>query len=362
MRLLRVELRRLWARRVTRWASVGVLLLVALGGYSAYETATPPSAQEIADAKQFYADELDWWEENGDEELASCLEGAEAEGMTAAEWGCEDMEPSLENYLPPTETFVPTAENLEQMGGMEGMPVEDAAPNAAAVQEIQESVWSWWSGLGALDDMAMFLLMIALVVGVSFVTAETNSGSMGMWLTFEPRRQRVYWSKAAAAALGTLPLVVVGFALLFAAAYSAYAAYGALGEMTTQIWGEVGTFTARLAAVGLLAAAVGVALGILLRHAAAAVGAVAVVLWCSMVFGYPLGELQRWLPTVNLSAWLGGGTVFTVDKCSPGADGVYSCTSVNHVVTTGQGGLYLLLVGAVLTFVAVVVFRRRDVS
>ncbi|MCA5894787.1 hypothetical protein LEP48_15715 [Isoptericola sp. NEAU-Y5] len=362
MRLLRVELRRLWARRVTRWAWLGVLLVVVLGGYSAYEMAEPPSEQEITQGRLFYEQELESWESDGEQMTADCLEGAEAAGESAAAWGCDDLEPRLEHYLPPSETFVPAAEDLEMMTGMDEVPGADPAPNAAAVREIQSSVWNWWSGLGAVDDFAPLLLMLVLVVAVSFVTAEINSGSMGMWLTFEPRRQRVYWSKAAAAAVGTLPIVVVGFALVFGASYAAFASFDAVGEMTPRLWAEVGTYTARLAAAGVFVAVVGVALGILLRHAAAVVGGLAALLWCSMIFAYPMGALQRWLPTTNLTAWLHEGTVFTVDRCVPDAGGVYSCTSVDHVVTTAQGGLYMAAVAAVLTFVAVIVFRYRDVN
>ncbi|GAA1741143.1 hypothetical protein GCM10009809_40850 [Isoptericola hypogeus] len=364
MRLLRVELRRLWARRVTRWASAVVLLLVALGAFTAYQTAKPPSAQQIAEAKQFYADELEWWESEGEQAVAECAEGAEAEGMTPAEWGCENMEPRLENYLPPTQTFVPSAEQLEESSGAaEAAPEgEEPAPNAAAVQEIQQSVWHDWGGLGTLDELAALLLMVALVVGVSFVTAEVNSGSMGMWLTFEPRRRRVYWSKAAAAALGTVPLVAVGFGLLVGTSYAAYASFDALGTMTGDVWVQVAGFAGRLVAAGALAAVIGVALGILLKHAAAAVGLVAAGVWASAVFAYPLGELQRWLPTTNVTAWLNGGNVFVVDDCAPDADGMFVCTQAEHVVTAGQGGLYLLVAGVVIALLSVVVFRRRDVS
>ncbi|MFE7408087.1 ABC transporter permease subunit [Isoptericola sp. NPDC057559] len=360
-RLLRVELRRLWARKVTRWACAAVLVLVALSTLVAYSTARPPSAREVADAQAAFASEQAMWEEEGEQWVADCEADAEAQDMTPQEWGCDQMAPSLENYLPPTQTFVPDAEQSEMMLGTgEGVP--DADAGAAAIEEIRASVWNQWGGLGSLDDLAMLLVVLALVVGVSFVTAEINSGSLGMWLTFEPRRRRVYWSKAAAAAIGTVPLVLVGFAVLVGGAYAAYASFGTLGDVTGATWAEVAAFTGRLVVAGAVLAAVGVALGVLLKHAAAAVGVVGVVAWVCLAFGYASGELQRWLPTTALTAWLQGGSVFTIQNCAPAADGTYECAPVDHVVTTAQGGLTLLGLAAVVTLVAIVVFRRRDVS
>lgn len=360
MRLLRVELRRLWARRVTRWACVGILVLAALSAVVAYGTARPPSPQEVAAAEEAYAAELEMWEQDGAETVADCEASAEAEGATAEEWGCTDMAPRLDWFLPPAETFVPDEGQQEMYGA--GTSGTTGGATAAVVEEIRGSVWNGWAGLAVLDDLALLLLMGALVVGVSFVTAEVNSGSLGMWLTFEPRRQRVYWSKAAAAAIGTAPLVLLGFALLVASSYAAYASFGTLGGVTGAVWAQVAWFTGRLVVAGAVLAGIGVALGVLFKHAAAAVGVVGVLAWASLAFGYGLGELQRWLPTTALTAWLQGGTVFTVENCTPAADGVFECVPVDHVVTTAQGGLSLLAVAVVLTAVAVLVFRRRDVS
>ncbi len=361
MRLLRVELRRWWARRVTRWACAGVLVLAVLSTLAAYGTARPPSPQEVAAAEEAYAAELAAWEADGAETVADCEASAEAAGASAQEWGCADMEPRLEWYLPPAETFVPGAQQQEELSGGEDVAVADGA-SAAVVEEIRGSVWNGWSGLSTLDDLAMLLLMGALVLGVSFVTAEIHSGSLGMWLTFEPRRQRVYWSKAAAAAVGSVPLVLVGFGLLVAGSYAVFAHFGTLGDVTGAVWTEAAAFTGRLVLAGAVLATVGVALGALLKHAAAVVGLVGVLAWVGIAFGYAWGELQRWLPTTALTAWLQGGTVLTVENCAPAADGVVECVPVDHVVTATQGGATLLGFAVVLTAVAMLVFRRRDVS
>lgn len=360
-RLLRVELRRLWARQITRWACVGILALVVLSGAATYLSAPPPSDQEVANAQEMFAADQEAWEKDGEQQIADCEAGAEAEGATPADWGCDQLAPRLEWYLPPTQTFVPDAAQQAMMFGDEDPSTDDDA-TAAAVKEIRASVWNGWSGLASLDDLAVLLLLVALVVGVSFVTAEINSGSLGMWLTFEPRRQRVYWSKAVAAAVGTVPLVLVGFALLVGASYAVYASFGTLGDLTGAVWLEVAAFTGRLVAAGAVLAALGVALGTLFKHAAAAVVLVGVVAWVCLAFASLLGEAQRWLPTTALSAWLQGGYAYTTERCSPDADGVFSCVPVDHVVSTAQGGLTVAALAVVVTLLAVLVFRRRDVS
>lgn len=357
-RLLRVELRRLWMRRVTWAACVLALVAVGIGVATQVGTARPPTDAQIAEAERFYADELAWWEEHGEEEVASCEEAEAAEGE-GADHGCEEMGPRLEHYLPPTSTFVPDAAELD--GPSVPEDVDGAAPDPA-VAAVQGSLWSGWSGLPSLVPVATGLLMLAFVVGVSFMTAEQGSGALGMWLTFEPRRRRVYWSKAVAAALGTVPVVLLGWAALVGGAYAVYARFGTLGDVTGPVWGQVAAFSGRLVLAGAAFAAIGVALAVLLRHAAAAVGVGAGVLWLSTVFAYSLGGLQRWTPALNFDAWLRGGATYEVVRTTMGEDGTYAEEWVTRVVAGWQGGLYLLVLTVALSLVALVVFRRRDVA
>ncbi|GAA4735346.1 hypothetical protein GCM10023216_30310 [Isoptericola chiayiensis] len=358
MRLLRVELRRLWLRRVTWGGLLLALLIAGLAVLSQISAATPPSEREIAEAEEFYAQELEYWEEHGEEDVAACEESEADDPDPAADYGCDQMEPRLEWFLPTATTFVPAPEMRE--AGTDG--IEPGDGDDPRIAEIQESIWSGWSGIGAAGEYAAAFLMLAFVVGVSFVTAEQSSGALGMWLTFEPRRSRVYWSKAAASAAGTLPLVVVGWLATAGGIYTLHAVFGTVGEVSGEDWAEIAGFSVRLVAAGAACAAIGTALGVLLRHAVAAVGAAAVVLWASVAFAFSFGSAQRWLPTVNLTAWLEGGTRYSVAEDVRDDAGVVTTTWTTEVVSATQGGLYLLAVVAVLTLAALVVFRRKDVS
>jgi ABC-2 type transport system permease protein len=359
MRLFRVELRRLWWRRVTWGACLLAVVVAGITVFSGLGNASPPSAQEIADAERYYAEELEWWEQDGEEQVAQCREDEAADADPAADYGCDQMAPQLEFFLPPTVEYFPDAGAREWFTGV---PVEGEPGTDPQVAEIQAGFWHGWGGLPGTVTATWFLLMLALVVGVSFVTAEIGAGSLGMWLTFEPRRRPVYLAKAAAAAVGALPVVLAGWLVVVGGLYAVHAAFGTVGDASAAAWTEVATFTGRLAVAGAAAAAIGVALGILLKHAAAAIGVAVGVLWATAFLGFGTGAAQRWMPVVNLDAWMRGGSTYGFSVVSSDDSGQYTDQWVERAVTQTQGGLYLLALVVVLSLAALLVFRRRDVS
>ncbi|MFE6971021.1 ABC transporter permease subunit [Isoptericola sp. NPDC057653] len=362
-RLLRVELRRLWARRLTWWALVGVLAVAAMTAFSAYGSAKPPTEAELADAKQMYERELANWEESGDEQVAECKESEEADPDPAVDYGCDQMEPRLEWFLPPQPYFVPPAADvtdLDTYAEERGLDPADVDPRIAA---LDTAMWSdWGSGTQRIATTALAIVAIAFVLGVSFVTAETSSGALGLWLTFEPRRRRVFWSKAAAAGVGTIPLTVLGTVAVIGGVYAVYASFGTVGDLTSSRWAEIAGFGGRLVVEATALAMVGAALGAIFRHAAAAIGVAAVLAWVGTLVTASVDVAQRWSPVVNFGAWLQGGAVYNTERCTPGESGIVECAWVEKVVSQTQGGLYLLALTVVVLLVAAVVFRRRDVS
>jgi len=333
-RLLRVELRRLRARRLVRWASAGTLALALLSVVLAFTSSLPPSDAEVDQAQTFYEQQVADWEENGDEYVAECLESEAAAQETepGADYGCDDMEPRLEWFLTTTPTF-------------EGDATAWPSPGSTTVEQL-----------------APLLLLLALVVGVSFLTAEISTGAIGLWLTFEPRRQRVYWSKAVAAATGVLPVVAVAYLVMVGGAYGAYALNDQLGPVTADTWLGLAAVGGRLLVAAALVAASGAALGTLLKNAAGALGLV--VVWVAVletVLTVAVPEAQRWLVRTNVAAWTQGGTSIWVQECTTDASGTM-CEGVERAVSQAQGGLFLLGAAVVLSLVAALVFRRRDVS
>ncbi|OLT45958.1 hypothetical protein [Cellulosimicrobium sp. CUA-896] len=289
----------------------------------------------MADARVFYEQQLADWEEHGDEYVVQCEadEAAAQDAEPGADFGCDQMgAPQLEHFVTPTPTFV---------GDEQAWP----AP-----------------GMTTVAQLAPLLTLFAVLVGVSFLTAEISTGALGLWLTFEPRRQRVYWSKALAATLGVLPVVVLAYVVMAGGAYGAYALNGRLGDFSPATWGELAAIGGRVAVAAALVAATGAALGALLKHAAAALGlAVGWFVVVESVVAAWAPEAQRWLVRTNLAAWTEGGTTYWVNECTTDATGTL-CESVEHAVSQAQGGLLLLGLAAVLSLLAVLVFRRRDVA
>src|SRR5690606_8532331 len=119
------------------------------------------------------------WEEHGAEQIEECEEAEAAESEIAGEeldFGCAEMAPQREWFFwepPPFGDFL----------------------------------------VGALQVAQVLMCLVALMVGVTFVAAEFSTGSIGTWLTFEPRRFAVFGSKLAATALTGLVFGLVWAAM-----------------------------------------------------------------------------------------------------------------------------------------------------
>ena len=328
--LVRVEARRFRYRAAIRWlallAVVGALVVVA----SVFASARPPSERAIAEAEQQYAFAQQDWAENGEQYVADCREGEALAQETdpGADWGCDDLEPRLDAYLPVQPTLA------------------DSGP-------------SWASGV------TTFLLLLAFAAGVTFVTAEIGSGSLGTWLTFVPRRGRVYASKVAVAAGGVLVPTAVALAVTVGGAWVAAAVNDAVGDLTGAWWADLGWQALRALVAAAALGAVGAALGFLVRSAAGALGVG--VGWLLLVDGVLVGflpALTPWTVRTSLTAWLEGGTSYWVTVPCGQVDGAPQagvCTA-ERTVSMLHGGVLLAVVTIALVVLGGLVFRRRDVD
>ncbi len=332
-RLVLVELRRYGARAGVRWLLVAMLGIVAMTAFAAYRSSIPPTQAQLDEAQRVYAEQLDSWEENGERQIQDCRDAEAAERERnpdePIDFGCEGMTaPEPEWFLPHRTTFAEAA--------------------------------SGW-----VEQLSTFLLLVTVVVGATFVAAEFSSGSISTWLTFEPRRGRVFASKVAVAALVTGVAVLVASAVFVGAAWLVCRVNGALGDVTPELWADVTHRVLRTGALSVGTAALGAALAFLLRHTAAAIAVVfawMVILeniLSSFVEGY-----ARWTVQTNMTAWIQGGLTRQVGStmCSTDASGVTTCDGESLTVTMAQSGVFLLGVVVAVTAVAFVVFRRRDVA
>ena len=200
------------------------------------------------------------------------------------------------------------------------------------------------------------------MIAASFIGAEYSSGSIANWLTFVPRRGRVFWSKL---------LTMIGFAALlgaFAAALVLFAAavLARLYGSPIESFAELGAMGGRgvLAVIGLTV--LGFCAALVTRHTAGAIGVLLgyAVLW--FVRSGPLGSLawaQRltpWTPEASLAAIVEHGYAYSVpiEKVTP--EGA-SVEWVEQTVSLTHGAIYWSILITLVIIGSLLIFRRRDV-
>jgi len=166
--LVRSEVLRATSRRLLRFLVIGVLAGSAVAMVIATLASHPPTDAQIRRSERFYQ-----------RELQLCLDG---------EYGIGP-------------------EELEQAG------YEDLAAFCAdnvRREFFRPSQGLSLSGLGeALEGTSPILLMLAVVLGASFVGADWSAGSMATLLTWEPRRVRVFLVRAVVISVVVLVTVVL---------------------------------------------------------------------------------------------------------------------------------------------------------
>lgn len=322
--LVGVELRRLWWRRMTKVAVAAALLVTGVTVYTAYGMTAPEAIarnleayeREVASFPQMVAD------------CQRAQQQAREAGEAGADFGCDQMPaPTLENF---------------------GI----ANPVPAAI----------FTGL--LKVNALFYAFLAFLLGASVVAAEFSTGSLGNWLTFQPRRLRVGLSKLAAASGGGLLVAAAGIGLAWLGSWMV----GTLNRpdsdrqlpLLTDFGEPLSHLVLRHVGLVMVAGVIGAALAFLVRNTGAVVGVVigyVVVVEGILAQGYFRGRLSPWLPATNIEGFLNRGTTYTAERCTAG-----QCDYAMVPLSYTHAWVYLSVFGLVLAAVAVLVFRRRDVA
>ena len=329
-RLLGVELDRFASRTLIRLGVAGVLAICCLAAFAAWQAAAPPSQAEIDQAQVYYEQALADFEENGEQWVADCEEGEAAEkeiaeDPDAVDWACDQMEPKLENWLG-------------------GEPSFDRDTS------------------GLLTSVSVVFVLAPLLLAGSFVSAEFSTGSIGNWLTFAPRRVRVYLSKVLAAAFGIIPVAAVGVGIMLGASWLSYRYFDTMDAAGPSELSSPVDVALRIVALAPVVAVIGAALGFLARHTAAVLGVVmGWLVLVEVILANQVEQLQPWTLVTNVTAWVQGSATYYLPECATTAAGS-SCAGVSHVVSQTQGGIYLAAVAAVIAGAALLVFRRRDVG
>jgi ABC-2 type transport system permease protein len=327
IRLGKVELRRLFARRLTLLGMLAATIITGVLLFAVYQDAKPLSDADLQQQRVQFEQSRRQWEAQPASVRDQAIKQCKADQATArqedptADFQCEG--PTWESWGKPEPKFA------------------ELAPD-------------YLLGIGALAAFAAFL------IGAGFVGAEFTTGSIGNWLTFEPRRLRVYTSKLIAAGSGLAPVAAALVTLLVAGAWLIVGRYGSTAGTR---WSDLTAQGGRAVALAAAAAIVGAVLAGLLRHTAAAVGvAMGYLVLIEGVFSGALEKFRPWLLSVNFESWIGHGATYWVNRCTTSSEGLYDCQTVERHVSFGHSAGYLAVLCAVLVVLGAVVFRRRDVN
>ena len=302
-RLLVVETRRFLARRLVRISCGLILVAVLIAGVAAFLNSHRPSAEQLADAQR-----------QRRESVAECAAG---------QFG-----------IPPEE--IPPGQTLEQYCEQIVSPAEefiaDAPFRLAGMQDV-------FLGTGVVA------MLVAWLLGASFVGAEWHAGTIGTLLTWEPRRIRVIVAKAVVAVVAAFALTVVAEALLGLAVWPAAAVRGSTAGVDAAWFRDTAGVVLRGGGLAAMGAGIGFAVASLARNTAAALG---VGFGYLVVFEMILASLRpgwsKWLLVPNIAVFM------TAD---PGEVG-FEWSAV-------RAGLLLAGYTAALLVVAGGWFRARDV-
>lgn len=318
-RLVWAEVRRLLSRRFTGIAMIVLLLGLAGSQLVVNDALSPPNREQLAAAERAYQEVHKDWATNHEQNEQDCR----ATGAPLDE--CVIPEPQLVDF-----TGSP-------------MPFMEAARTA-------------------LQLSTLLVAIVAFMIAASFIGAEYGSGSIANWLTFIPRRGRVFWSKL---------LTVAGFATLLGA-FGAALAVGAVltlahlhGSRIESVR-ELAEMGARSVPPVVVLAVVGFCLGVLTRHTAGAIGVLLASLVVWFVRTGPLSSLawaQRitpWTPEGNIAAIIERGYTYVVqvEKVTP--DGV-NIDFVHYTVSLTHGAVYWSILLTLVVLGSLLIFRRRDV-
>lgn len=326
--LLGIELRRFFARRLTRLTALALFLGIVAAGIGMAV--------------------------NSDRDLAGAQRRAAAEQAQFI----QSQEAGRQQCL----ATVPADQADEQCP-----PVGDAPPIASFLRDPRISFHDHVRDL--IRTGAIIGSLVAVLLCASAIGAEWQAGTFATWLTWEPRRLRVGASKVFAGVLGSVAVVVVATALLVGVAALVAGTRGTFHTVlqdvppqphfAEQTW----TLAGRAVAIVALLGAVGAGLALLLRHTVAALGvAIGYLIVGEGVLGQlNHGDLRHHLLQSRLNALLDGRYSWMVPIREP--DGSIDFSPAHQkVVHASVASVEIVVVVAILLAVAGVALRRRDIT
>jgi len=326
-RLLSVELRRFFARRITRWTGVALLVGVIAVGIGTFAS----SSNDLAAAHRSAQRTAEQFQQQQQAAIQDC-----------------------KAHVPP--------DQADQCGAGEPGPTASSFyrdPRFSFHDHVEDLL-----GTGTVIGSLVGLLLAASLIG-----AEWQAGTFAALLTWEPRRPRVAAAKVAAVVIGSVAIAAVATAALVGVEAIVAATHGTFRTVlqdfhpkphfALRTWAMAG----RGALVVALVTALGAALALLLRHTVAAVGVAIgyLIVGEGIIGSLRHGDVRHHLLQSRLDALLNGTYTWPIPiRTADGGEGF----SPEHiaVVHAFAAGLEVVAVAAVLLLIATAVLQRRDVT
>lgn len=332
MRLLRVELRRVLARKII-WLAVAAAVAVSLMALFGVHMMATDINNSRANAQEMLEEARTHWEQMSLEDYEQCkrdeadYQSQAGPGEGEVDFGCEQMRrpPVLSDFIP-------------QMPSLANQYAE------------------------LLGYLVYPFLFLALAVGSTSVAAEFTHRTMGSWLTFVPRRVPVFLAKVGAAALAALPILGAGLLVVLLGVPAVFRWHGIDDGVSGPEWTALAWEALRIVGLGVMAGAFGAAAAFLLRHSAAVLG---------LMVGYLLiaeGILRGLRPAVtpyllgvSIEAFVQHGTSWQTWPATCD-DVTVPCQPTVHEISFTHGTTVLLVVLVAVVALALVRFQRADVD
>lgn len=331
--LTRVELRRILSRKIVHLSVLAILAVAVLTFWGLWQSVQPTSAFEEQARRDFEQVHAQWEQEQEFRDEAfieQCLDDQEAErermNDPSIDFGCQWPEPTLEEFL-----------------------AGYGPPSMAEIASTQ------------LQQTGTLVFFLVLLGGSTATAAEISHRTLGTWLTFEPRRDRVFASKVLASGLVAVPITAVFLATVLLGVPLLYQVRGVDDAMTSAQWADLGWMSARIAVLAVFLGMVGAAAGLLLKHTGAVLGIA--VGYFLVVENMVRGLFPGWVKFLlgeNLIAWVNDGHQVHSWVCDDTMTG--ECREVITRISLEHGATVVGIVGVAVILLSWVLFRRRDVD
>lgn len=334
-KLFLAEIRRFHSRAAMLWSFVAIVVLAGMFLAGGYSSARPPADDVMAQLRQSFEEDEKMYAEQSQVMVQECLK-----------FSPEEMA-EYRGYYGPGEEELNDEEFCEAYFGYVPGTFEEYAGTPEVFYDYFPTVYEWF---------AVGVILIALTAGITFFTAEDSSGAISTWLTFEPRRTRVYFAKILAAMASVIIPILVALLFFVSVMWVIFSHFDNLGVQPVDYWSDQWLQIARTLVLGVGFTGLGVALGTIFKKPAVALGVTFALTILANILPWAISHS----PGLSTAAVIRGQVPYWVNECHIESGVGYVCGSAMKQLTLQQGAINLLVLFAVVTVLGLLVFKRRD--